>query len=60
MTRDHRPTFLIASYPGNPGIAGVFYKRGAGKDDTGKGAAHNDTGLTIDTIRRFHRKKTGS
>lgn len=60
MTRDHRPTFLIASYPGISGIAGVFLQEGSGKDDTGKGAAHNDTELTIDTIRRFHRKKTGS
>lgn len=37
MTRDHRPTFLIASYPGISGIAGVFFTRESGKDDTGKG-----------------------
>ena len=59
MTRDHRPTFLIASYPGISGIAGVFFTRGFRQGRYGEGgAAHNDTGLTIDTIRRFHRKKT--
>lgn len=38
MTRDHRPTFLIASYPGISGIAGVFLQEGAGKDDTERGS----------------------